>query len=93
MELYQLEELAALAEYGSISKAAESVGVSQPAMSRAMKLLETDIGVPIKSSGDNHSCTESHRGNKGVRQKEEDDSCRFCCPGAAVGCHLDAFFL
>ena len=44
MELYQLEELAALAEYGSISKAAESVGVSQPAMSRAMKLLETDIG-------------------------------------------------
>ena len=47
MELYQLEELAALAEYGSISKAAESVGVSQPAMSRSMKLLETDIGVPI----------------------------------------------
>ena len=36
MELYQLEELAALAEYGSISKAAESVGVSQPAMSRSM---------------------------------------------------------
>ena len=47
MELYQLEELAALAEYGSISKAAESVGVSQPAMSRSMKLLEADIGVPI----------------------------------------------
>ena len=36
MELYQLEELAALAEYGSISKAAESVGVSQPAMSRSI---------------------------------------------------------
>ena len=47
MELYQLEELAALAEYGSISKAAESVGVSQPAMSRSMKLLEEDIGVSI----------------------------------------------
>ncbi len=47
MELYQLEELAAFAEYGSISKAAESVGVSQPAMSRSMKLLEADIGVPI----------------------------------------------
>ena len=47
MELYQLEELAAFAEYGSISKAAESVGVSQPAMSRSMKLLEEDIGVPI----------------------------------------------
>lgn len=47
MELYQLEELAALSEYGSISKAAESVGVSQPAMSRSMKLLEEDIGVSI----------------------------------------------
>ena len=32
MELYQLEELAALAEYGSISKAAESVGVSQQSL-------------------------------------------------------------
>lgn len=47
MELYQLKELAALAECGSISKAAEIVGVSQPAMSRSMKLLEVDIGVPI----------------------------------------------
>lgn len=47
MELYQLEELAALAEYGSISKAADSIGVSQPAMSRSMKLLEEDIGVSI----------------------------------------------
>lgn len=47
MELYQLKELAALGQYGTISKAAEAVGVSQPAMSRAMKLLEDELGVPI----------------------------------------------
>ncbi len=47
MELYQLKELAALGKYGSISKAAEAVGVSQPAMSRSMKLLEEELGVPI----------------------------------------------
>lgn len=33
MEFYQLEELAAFARYGTISKAAEMSGVSQPAMS------------------------------------------------------------
>ena len=47
MEFYQLEELAAFARYGTISKAAEMSGVSQPAMSRAMKLLEEDLGVAI----------------------------------------------
>ena len=47
MEFYQLEELAAFARYGTISKAAELSGVSQPAMSRAMKLLEEDLGVAI----------------------------------------------
>ena len=47
MEFYQLEELAAFARCGTISKAAELSGVSQPAMSRAMKLLEEDLGVDI----------------------------------------------
>ena len=47
MELYQLEELLALGKHGTISKAAEAIGVSQPAMSRALRLLENDIGVPI----------------------------------------------
>lgn len=47
MELYQLEELLAFGKHGTISKAAEAIGVSQPAMSRALRLLENDIGVPI----------------------------------------------
>ncbi len=46
-EFYQLEELVAFEDHGTISKAAEAVGVSQPAMSRSMKLLEDELGVPI----------------------------------------------
>lgn len=47
LELYQLEELVAFADHGTISKASEAVGVSQPAMSRSMRLLEEEFGVPI----------------------------------------------
>ena len=47
MELYQLEELAALGKYGTISRAADECGVSQPAMSRSMRKLEEDFAVPI----------------------------------------------
>ncbi len=47
LEIYQLEELIALADLGTISKAADKIGVSQPAMSRAMKNLEDELAVPI----------------------------------------------
>ena len=53
MELYQLRELAAFRRLGSISKAAEETGVSQPAASRAMKLLEGELGVSIFSRTSN----------------------------------------
>lgn len=53
MELYQLRELAAFGRLGSISKAAEETGVSQPAASRAMKLLEGELGVSIFSRTSN----------------------------------------
>ncbi len=56
MELYQLKELVALGEYGTISKAAESVGVSQPAMSRSMRMLEDELGVPIFRRTSNTIC-------------------------------------
>ena len=47
MELYHLEELAAFGKYGTISRAADECGVSQPAMSRSMRKLEEDFAVPI----------------------------------------------
>ncbi|QTQ10843.1 LysR family transcriptional regulator [Treponema parvum] len=49
MELYQLRQLIAFAECGSLSKAAETVHTSQSALSRAMKNLEDELGVPLFS--------------------------------------------
>lgn len=43
MQLYQLRALVAVAEAGSISGAARKIGVSQPAVTRALKHLEIDI--------------------------------------------------
>jgi DNA-binding transcriptional LysR family regulator len=45
MEFHQLRYFVAAAEELSISKAAERVHVSQPALSRQIKLLEDEIGV------------------------------------------------
>lgn len=47
LELYQLRQLAAFAEYGTLSEAAEKLFLSQPALSRNMRKLEEDIGVPL----------------------------------------------
>ncbi len=47
MEFHQLRYFVAAAEELSISKAAERVHVSQPALSRQIKLLEEEIGVQL----------------------------------------------
>ena len=47
MELYQLRGLIAFAECGNLSKAAEAVHTSQSALSRSMKNLEDELGVPL----------------------------------------------
>ena len=45
MELNQLKQLVTIAKYGNISKAAEELLISQPALSRSMKRLEEDLKV------------------------------------------------
>ena len=45
IEIYLLEQLAAVAEHGTLIKAAEALYLSQPALSRSMKKLETQLGV------------------------------------------------
>lgn len=47
IEIYLLEQLAAFAEYGTLSKAAEQLHISQPALSRSMKKLENKLGVTL----------------------------------------------
>ena len=49
MEIYQLRHLAAFSECGNLSRAAKKVFTSQPALSRSMKNLEEEIGVPLFS--------------------------------------------
>lgn len=47
IELYELRQFAAFAECGTLSEAAEKLHLSQPALSRNMKKLEEDLGVPL----------------------------------------------
>ena len=47
IDLYQLRQLLAFAKYGTLSEAAEKMYLSQPALSRNMRKLEEEIGVPL----------------------------------------------
>ena len=47
IEIYLLEQLAAFAKHGTLSKAAEELLISQPALSRSMKKLEEEFGVTL----------------------------------------------
>ena len=46
-ELYQLEQLLAVADCGTLSNAAEQLHVSQPAISRSMQRLEAELQVAL----------------------------------------------
>ena len=54
IEMYLLEQLDALAKYGTLSAASEQLHITQPSMSRAMKKLEDLVGVELFE----------HRGNR-----------------------------
>lgn len=47
IELYQLEQLTAFAQHGTLSKAAEELHISQPTLTRSMQKLESEFGVPL----------------------------------------------
>ena len=46
-ELSQLRQLVCIAENGTISKAAEILNISQPALSRSMQKMEEELGVEL----------------------------------------------
>lgn len=47
MELYQLKYFQTVARLGHMTQAAEALNISQPSLSRAIALLEQEIGVPL----------------------------------------------
>ena len=47
IEIFLLEQLVAFARNGTLTKAAEELHISQPALSRSMKKLEEEFGVPL----------------------------------------------
>lgn len=47
IELYELEQLAAFSKYGTLSKAAEALHISQPTLTRSMQKLESEFGVSL----------------------------------------------
>lgn len=53
LELYQLEQLMAIARCGTFSGAARELYISQPALSRSMQKLEKEMGFPLFEHGKN----------------------------------------
>lgn len=47
VELYLLEQLTAFQKYGTLSAASEALHLTQPSLSRSMKKLEEELGVPL----------------------------------------------
>lgn len=52
--MLELEQLAAFAEYGTLSKAAEKLNISQPTITRTMQRLEEEFAVPLFERSKNH---------------------------------------
>jgi DNA-binding transcriptional LysR family regulator len=53
MNPYELEQLVAFAELGTLAKVAEKMNISQPTITRSMQHLEEDFGVPLFSRKSN----------------------------------------
>lgn len=47
LNLIQLEQFVAFTDYGTLSKAAEILNMSQPALTRSIQKLEAEFGVPL----------------------------------------------
>lgn len=54
IEIYLLEQLAAFAEYGTLSAASEALHITQPSLSRSMQKLERELGVTLFERTKNH---------------------------------------
>ena len=47
MELTKLRYFYVVAKHGHVTRAAEEIHIAQPALTKAIKLLEEELGVPL----------------------------------------------
>ena len=47
MKLHQIRDLLALADHGSVRAASREIGIAQPSITRSIRELERDLGVPL----------------------------------------------
>ena len=66
--LKQLRAFCQAARFGSVSRAAERVMASQPAVSTQIRMLEEEIGRSIARFGDQAEAFRSMYDNEGMRQ-------------------------
>lgn len=67
LNLLELEQLVAFADCGTLSKAAETLHLSQPTITRTMQHLEEEFGVSLFLRGKNR-ITFNETGQKAVEQ-------------------------
>ncbi|HEY5637375.1 MAG TPA: LysR family transcriptional regulator [Burkholderiales bacterium] len=69
MELYQLRSLAAVAQAGHLTRAAEGLHLSQPAVSAHVRVLEEELGVKLFERSSN-GMLPTHAGRELVQHAE-----------------------
>ncbi|MCD8119588.1 MAG: LysR family transcriptional regulator [Lachnospiraceae bacterium] len=70
LNLYELEQLSAFARYGTLSKTAEELHISQPTLTRTMQHLEEEFGVSLFFHGKNRLAL-NETGQKAVEYADE----------------------
>lgn len=73
IEINQLEQLICIAKEGTISKAAQELYLSQPALSRSMQRLENELDVTLFDHYKNKVVLNSN--GELVLKEAEKDSC------------------
>ena len=70
-ELEALRELVAFREYGTLSAAADELRITQPTMTRTMRKLELELGVPLFDRRAKNRLSLTHTGELAAQEAEQ----------------------
>ena len=70
-ELEALRELVAFREYGTLSAAADELRITQPTMTRTMRKLERELGVPLFDRRAKNRLSLTHTGELAAQEAEQ----------------------